>query len=137
MCASECVYCSTRATFYNHSCVDSVSGPSGQWCSSEITTSGQNTEGTTPPSPLPKNKLKRQYIPDFGITSHFILRVMNIDCILYNRAIFVDFNFLGHPSNGKVVTVSIKLNTEKQEHKWGNIIRKKTEQSIFQTLYLY
>lgn len=58
-----------------------------------------------------------QCLPDFGITGHFILRVVNIHCILNDCTIFIDFNLLCHSSDGKVVTVSVELNTEKQKHR--------------------
>lgn len=58
-----------------------------------------------------------QCLPDFGITGHFILRVVNIHCILNDCTILIDFNLLCHSSDGKVVTVSVKLNTEKQKHR--------------------
>lgn len=59
--------------------------------------------------------MQSQHLPDFGITGHFILRVVNIHCILNDCTILIDFNLLCHPSNGKVVTVSVKLNTREKK----------------------
>lgn len=61
--------------------------------------------------------MQSQCLPDFGITGHFILGVVNIHCVLNDRTILIDFYLLCHPSNGKVVTVSVELNTEEQKHR--------------------
>lgn len=70
---------------------------------------------------LCQEKKKRQ-LPDFGIAGHFILRVMNIHCILDDGAIFIDFNLLCNSSNCKVVTIPVKFNTkgegEHTRHLW-------------------
>lgn len=60
---------------------------------------------------------EKQHIPDFGITCHFVFWIMNINCILNDCAIFIDFNLLCDSRNSKIVTVSIKFNTKKQKHK--------------------
>jgi len=61
--------------------------------------------------------MQSQRSPDFGITGHFILRVVNIHRVLNDCTILIDFNLLRHPSDGKVVTVSVELNTEEQKHR--------------------
>lgn len=53
-------------------------------------------------------------LPDFGIAGHFVDRVVDVHSVLDYRAIFKHFDFFGHTSNGKVVTVAVKLNTETQ-----------------------
>lgn len=52
--------------------------------------------------------------PDFGIAGHFIDRVVDVHCILDHSAILKHLNLFGYTSDGKVVTVSVKLNTETQ-----------------------
>lgn len=52
---------------------------------------------------------KKCLLPDFRITGHFILWVMNVYSILNNCIIFIHLNLLSHTSDGKVITVSVKL----------------------------
>lgn len=52
--------------------------------------------------------------PDFGIAGHFVDRVVDVHCILDHCAVFKHLDFLGHTSDGKVVAVAVKLNTETQ-----------------------
>lgn len=61
--------------------------------------------------------MQSQRLPDFGITGHFILRVVNIHRILNDCTILIDFNLLCHPGDGKVVTVSVELDTEEQKQR--------------------
>lgn len=51
-------------------------------------------------------------IPDFGIASHFVDRVVDVYSILDHSAILKHLDLLGDTSNGKVVTVTVKLDTE-------------------------
>lgn len=53
--------------------------------------------------------------PDFGIAGHFIDRVVDVHCILDHSAVLKHLDLLGHTSDGKVVTVAVKLNTETQD----------------------
>lgn len=53
-------------------------------------------------------------LPDFGIAGHFVDRVVDVHCILDHGAILKHLDFLGHTSDGKVVTVTVKLNTKTQ-----------------------
>lgn len=52
--------------------------------------------------------------PDFGIAGHFIDRVVDVHRVLDHRAVFKHLDLLGHAGDGKVVAVSVKLNTETQ-----------------------
>lgn len=54
-------------------------------------------------------------LPDFGIAGHFIDRVVDVHCILDHCAILKHLDLFGHTGDGEVVTVTVKLNTEKQE----------------------
>lgn len=63
------------------------------------------------PAPLGKKVFP---LPDFGIAGHFINRVVDVHCILDHCAVLKHLDLLGHASNGKVVTVSVKFNTETQ-----------------------
>lgn len=56
--------------------------------------------------------LSSSLLPDFGIAGHFINRVVNVHCILDHCAILKHLDLLGHTSDGEVVTVTVKLNTE-------------------------
>lgn len=51
-------------------------------------------------------------VPDFGIAGHFINRVVDVHRILDHCAVLKHLDLLGHTSDGKVVTVTVKLNTE-------------------------
>ncbi len=51
-------------------------------------------------------------LPDFGIAGHLVNRVVDVHCILDHCAILKHLDLLGHTSDGKVVTVTVKLNTE-------------------------
>lgn len=53
-------------------------------------------------------------LPDFGIAGHFIDRVVDVHCVLDHGAVLKHLDLLGHTSNSKVVTVTVKLNTETQ-----------------------
>ncbi len=57
-------------------------------------------------------------LPDFGIAGHFVYRVVDVHCILNHCAVFKHLDLLGHASDGKVVTVTVKLNTKKQVKAW-------------------
>lgn len=57
---------------------------------------------------------KRFPLPDFGIAGHFINRVVDVHCILDHCAVLKHLDLLGNTSDGKVVTVTVKLNTETQ-----------------------
>lgn len=56
--------------------------------------------------------LSSSLLPDFGIAGHFINRVVNVHCILDHCAILKHLDLLGYTSDGEVVTVTVKLNTE-------------------------
>lgn len=51
-------------------------------------------------------------LPDFGIAGHLINRVVDVHSILDHCAILKHLDLLCHTGDGKVVTVSVKLNTE-------------------------
>lgn len=51
-------------------------------------------------------------IPDFGITGHFIDRIVDVHGILDHSAVLKHFDLLGHASDGEVVTVTVKLDAE-------------------------
>lgn len=53
-------------------------------------------------------------LPDFGIAGHFVDRVVDVHCVLDHCAVFKHLDFLGHTSDGKVVAVAVKFNTETQ-----------------------
>lgn len=56
-------------------------------------------------------------LPDFGIAGHFVNGIVDVDCILDHCAILKHLDLLGHTSNGKIVTVTVKLNTATQAKK--------------------
>lgn len=54
--------------------------------------------------------------PYFGIASHFVDRVVDVHCILDHSAVLKHLDLFGYASDGEVVTVSVKLNTETKEN---------------------
>lgn len=69
-------------------------------------------------------------LPDFGIAGHFINRVVDVHCVLDHCAILKHLDLLGHTSDGKVVTVTVKLNTETQ----GSIVHGRMEIILIEML---
>lgn len=50
--------------------------------------------------------------PDFGIAGHFIDGIVDVHCILDHSSILKNLDLFGHTSDGEIVTVTVKLNTE-------------------------
>lgn len=53
-------------------------------------------------------------LPDFGIAGHFVDGIVDVHSVLDYSAILKHLDLLGHTSNGEVVTVAIKLDTERE-----------------------
>lgn len=66
-------------------------------------------------------------LPDFGIAGHFINRVVDVHGVLDHCAVLKHLDLLGHTGNSKVVTVTVKLNTETQDR---ILVRMDTKNSI-------